>query len=459
MLFGLLLALLVVQSSRAVESSSTNVFNWDAGKEQMSADVRNWGLIDLLETVAVQTGWQVFVEPDDNFKASVKFNNLPKAQGLRRLLGDLNFAMLPGTNGPQRLYVFRTAMSYATKQMRGSGLRAAPKPKKIPDELIVRVKPGTDIEALAKALGAKIVGRIPELNAYRLKFESEEAAESARRQLLANSDVTGVENNYYLEQPFTPQELGGRTASPSKLSLNPVKRDGNNVVVGLVDTALQKQSPELEQLIKARVSLAGESPAASVSPTHADAMLNALAQALQQSLQISSGDVATGVQIVHVDVFGQGSGADTFTAALGMYEAYRRGATIINDSFGSYGESQVMIDVVKFLASQNVPVFAAVGNDGSNIPFSPASIPEVYAVTATERGQLASYANVGTTPDAAAPGTVMFLFNGLVYGSRGTSVSSAAAVGVAAGVADATGSPWSKVIPTVQRTLAVPVSR
>jgi len=432
--------------------TSTNTLVWNKEKDQITADVHDWELLDLLEVIAAQTGWHVYVEPDESFKASVKFKELPTAQGLRRLLGDLNFAMLPQTNGPQRLYVFRTAMNNATQQVRSAKARFVPKPKRVPNELIIRVKPGADIEALAKALGAKVVGKIPELNAYRLQFESEEAAEAARKLLLTNPAVTGVEYNYYLEAPLTPQNLGGRSATPTKLTLDPVKRDTSKVVVGLVDTALQKQAPEIEQLIKDRVSLAGDSPASSTSPTHADAMINALAQALQQAL----GGDATGVQIVHVDVFGQGAGADTFTAALGMYEAYKRGATLINDSFGSYGDSQIMTDVVKFLAGENVPVFAAVGNDASTTPFTPASIPEVIAVTATERGQLAAYANVGTTPDAAAPGAVLFYFNGLVYGSRGTSVSSAVASGVAAGIADRTGAPWAKVIPVVQQTLAVP---
>jgi thermitase len=451
-LLGLLLLWSGAAPAPAASATVTNSFVWNKDKEQMSADVRDWELLGLLETIAAETGWHVYVEPDDNFRASVKFKDLPTGQALRRLLGDMNFAMLPQTNGPQRLYVFRTAMGNATKQVRHGNVRSAPKPKKVPNELIIRVKPGTDIEALAKTLGAKIVGKIPELNAYRLQFESEAAAEAARKKLLANPEVTSVENNYYLESPLNPQSLGGRAATPTKLTLSPVKRDSGKVVVGLVDTALQKQTPELEQLIKERVSLAGDSPASSTQPTHADAMLNALAQAMQQAL----GDNATGVQIIHVDVFGQSAGANTFTAALGMYEAYKRGATIINDSFGSYGESEIMSEVVKFLAGENVPVFAAVGNDGSATPFSPASIPEVIAVTATERGQIAPYANVGTTPDAAAPGMVMFYFNGLVYGSRGTSVSSAAATGFTAGMADLTGAPFSRVLPVVQKSLAVP---
>ena len=429
----------------AAPAPATNSFTWNKEKEQMSADVYDWELLGLLETIAAETGWHVFVEPDESFKSSVKFKDLPTGQALRRLLGDMNFAVLPQTNGPQRLYVFRTAMNNATKQVRSAAARSAPKIKRAPNELIVRVKPGTDIEALAKALGAKVVGKIPELNAYRLQFEDEAATEAARKKLLADPSVVGVENNYYVDQPFTPLSLGGRSAAP-KLTLNPVKRDGKGVVVGLVDTGLQTQEAGLEKLIRERLALAGESVANPLSPTHADAMVNALMQA--------AGDA--NIQIISVDVFGPNANADTFTVALGMYEAYKRGATVINDSLGGYGESQILYDVIKFLANEKVPVFAAMGNDGSSQPFFPAAFPEVNAVTATDRGQIASFANVGTEPDVAAPGRVIFSFNGLVYGSVGTSVSSAVATGVAAGLADKNGVPVSQVIPAVQKVLAVP---
>lgn len=180
-------------------------------------------------------------------------------------------------------------------------------------------------------------------------------------------------------------------------------------------------------------------------------MMNAFIQAMQ-----ASGKTSSSVQTVFVDVFGGSSSANTFNVAAGMILAGNRGATVINASLGGYGESPILYDAVQQLAAHNIPVFAAVGNDGSTTPFYPAAIPGVVSVTAVERGKIASYANVGTTPDVAAPGGVVFSYNGLIYGSRGTSVSSAAATGVAAGLADSTCAPWSKVIPVVEKTLAVP---
>src|SRR5262245_6188723 len=95
-------------------AATTNVLTWNKAKDRVSADVRNWELIDLLEEIAGQTGWNVFVEPDDSFKSSVKFKDLPSGEALRRLLGEMNFAIMPQNNGSKRCYVFRTKMKYAT---------------------------------------------------------------------------------------------------------------------------------------------------------------------------------------------------------------------------------------------------------------------------------------------------------------------------------------------------------
>lgn len=429
-------------------ASGTNNLFWDRENERVTADVRDWELVPMLEEVAAQSGWNIFLEPDYRHKASVKFKSLPPGEALRRLLGDMNFAMMPQTNGQQRLYVFRTAMGNATQQMKTS--RPAPKPKRVLNELIIQVKPGTDVEALAKLLGAKIVGVIPELNAYRLRFEDEEATEAARKKLEANPDVTSVQNSYEVEQPLTPQNVGGIASPENKLTLNPPKKDGCKVVVGFVDSPLPKLSPEMEQFIKERVAVAGQSSVGD-SPTHQVAMVNAFVQAMQ-----ASGKSDTSVQIVSVDVFGASSSANTFNVAAGMIAAANKGATVINASLGGYGYSPILCDVIQQLASRGIPVFAAVGNDASKVPFYPAGCPGVVSVTSVEKGKIAPYANLGTQPDVGAPGQVLFNYNGFVYGSRGTSVASAAATGVAAGLADSTCAPWSKVIPLVEKGMPVP---
>jgi hypothetical protein len=456
LLQGILGLWIAVWFNPTMFGAATNYIVWQPQPEQFTADVREATLVGVLEEVARQTGWQVFVEPDESFRASVKYSDLPVGTALRRLLGELNFAFLPATNnGPQRLFVFRTTMNQATQQLRAGGVRPAPQAKRISNELTVRVKPGTDVEALARSVGAKIVGHIPELNAYQFQFEDEAAAEAAREKLLAHADVLGVENIYSVDPPFTPQSLPGRVAADASLKLDPPKSDDCRVVIALVDTTLQALSAQLEPFVKERVSLAGPVNANAMQPTHATAMANAVFQSIQ-----ASGQNSTSVRLLSVDVFGAGGAANTFNVAAGLIVAGNKGATIINASLGGYGDSPLLRDAVAQLAQHNIPVFAAVGNDASAVPFYPAAYQDVISVTSVDRsGKIAPYANTGTNPDVAAPGAVIFSHQGLTYGSQGTSVASAAAAGLAAGLSDGSCAPWAQILAALQKSLAVPAVR
>ena len=450
------LVLVLVTAIVPVRAATTNAITWDAAKDRVTADVRGLELWTLLEQVAKETGWNIFVEPGSKHEASAKFQNVSSGDALRRLLGDMNFALVPQTNGPNRLYVFRTGVGSATQQIQSKRRAIAKSAKRVPNELIVRVRPGTDIEALARSMGAKIVGRIPELDAYRLQFEDEEATETARKLLAANPDITSVQDNYFVDVPRYPETVAGMAAPQNSLKLNPIAGQGK-VTIGLVDTGLHQLSPELEQFIKARLSVVGDVKLDPTTPTHADGMLQAMLQAMEHSLK-SAGRSETDVKAIHVNVF-DGASANTFNVAKGMFEAANNGATIINASLGGYGDSQLLRDVVSQLWQKNIPVFAAVGNDASSSAFFPAAYPEVISVTAVDRGGVAPYANVGTQPDVALPGAVIFPYNGITWGSQGTSVSSAAATGVAAAIAGANGQPWSQVIPMLQKNFPVPPAR
>src|SRR5262249_23322239 len=121
----------------------------------------------------------VYLEPGITHTVSAKFKDLPMGEALHRLLGDVNFAYIPETNQPSRLMVYRTTRQSATQKVKGAE-RPAPKVAKanfIKNELIVRLKPGMKIEDIAKMLGAKVIGKIDGLNAYRLQFDSEAAAD------------------------------------------------------------------------------------------------------------------------------------------------------------------------------------------------------------------------------------------------------------------------------------------
>src|SRR5690349_13572393 len=79
---------------------------------------------------------------------------------------------------------------------------------------------------------------------------------------------------------------------------------------------------------------------------------------------------------------------------------------------------------------------ASAGNQPVPYPTFPAAQPEVIAVTASYKGQLAPYANYGNFVDVIGPGTVPVNYNNRSWVVSGTSPSSAWMSGWAAGMFD-----------------------
>ena len=103
-----------------------------------------------------------------------------------------------------------------------------------------------------------------------------------------------------------------------------------------------------------------------------------------------------------LDAGGYGSDIDGANAII---HATDMGANIISNSWGGYGDSQVLDDAVNYAISNGAIVVAAAGNGATNSLFFPAAIPDVIAVTATDMGDnFAFFSNYGDWVDIAAPG-------------------------------------------------------
>src|SRR5690242_16885876 len=129
---------LVLACGSTVPLRAADTFNWNTNRSQVTADVKSGKLLEVLEKIAAATGWRVFVEPETIHTVSAKFSNLAPGEALHLLLGDVNFALLPGTNASARLYVFRTSRERATQSVEPVKAQVAQEgPKAIANELIV----------------------------------------------------------------------------------------------------------------------------------------------------------------------------------------------------------------------------------------------------------------------------------------------------------------------------------
>ena len=412
---------------------ANDAFSWNTNQNRVTADIQSLNVERLLGRVAAATGWQVFLEPGTSRDVSAKFKDIPPGEALRLLLGDLNFALVPETNTSPRLYVFRTSRIKATRLIRPADAKGAARTASvIPNELIVRLKPGAKIEDIARLLGAKVLGRIDGLNAYRLQFQDETSADAARGQLAGNSDVAGVESNYVVDPPPSAVQVDPTGVPPLQLKLNPPGNTGR-VIVGLVDTAVQPLGGGLDSFLLKSISVAGDATPDPNSPTHGTSMFENM---LRSIAAVTGGN--SSVQVVSVDVYGPNPTTSTFDVASGIVQAVNNGANPVNLSLGSPADSQILRDIIDQAAQKGIVVVAAAGNDATSAPFYPAAYqPQVLSVTASAGSQLAPYANYGPYVDLIAPGTALVLYGNSAYLVSGTSSSSSAISGLIAGVANA----------------------
>lgn len=440
----------------AVASQAADRLVWRDKEGLVDADLESWPLAKLLMVISAKTHWQILVEPKLEHNVTAKFSGLKTGEALRRLLGSLNYMLVPATNAPSKLLVFRTSVLAATDLV---AVPVETEPlaidkKAIPNELIVTLKRGAkqSIEQIAGRLGAKITGRAADLRAYRLEFEDETAAEAARAELAKDEDVETVENNYAVPKPNRPEALALGALPP--FTLRPkATTDTSRVVVGLIDTAVQTQGTVLKEFLLPGVSVAAQAEPPADQPTHGTAMAETILYALSRSSETADG---TPVRLLPVDVYGSGDSTTTFEIAKGIYAAINGGARVVNLSLGGDNDSGLVRDVIKSGHDQGVIFVGAAGNEPVTTPTYPAAYSEVIAVTAATRdGQIAPYANRGDFVDVAAPGTSLVPYQNQPYVIVGTSTAAANVSAAAALVLSATGKGGSELEAQIRKAFAV----
>jgi hypothetical protein len=179
----------------------------------------------------------------------------------------------------------------------------------------------------------------------------------------------------------------------------------------------------------------------------AETVLRAVAQA---------GGGSSSVRILSVDVYGADATTTSWNVALGIQAAVNNGATVLNLSLGGPSDSAVLDSIIQQAIAAGIPVYAAAGNQPVSTPTYPAAAPGVIAVTATQGGQLAPYANFGSFVSLAMPGASVVYLGGQPYLVQGTSPATAYATGVAAGTKGADCLPWTQIQSAMQKKFAVP---
>jgi hypothetical protein len=416
----------------------SGTLEWRAGGKGVDAAIESWPVGRVIATIARATGWETYVEPNTDERITVRFEGLDPPAALRRLLGGLNFALLPQVKGPSKLFVYRQSIADATRLVSAAAVAppATEPGRAIPDELIVRRRSGAgeDVDRLASRLGGRVIGRVDGLDAYRLAFEDAATAREARAALAADPGTESVEDNVVLPPPETLIPITASPASPFPLARD-YSPSSDQVVVGLIDSAVQAEGSSLQEFLREGLSLYGEYRPPADELTHGTAMAATILDGVARALRERDASASRiPLSILPVDVYGPNPNTTTFDVAQGVYQALGQRVNVVNLSLGSDTDSPLLRGLIGEAARRGVLFVAAAGNDGRTRPIYPAADAGVISVTAGDpQGGIAGYANRGPWVDAMAPGINVIQYLDRSWYGAGTSFAASWVSGWAAG--------------------------
>ncbi|MDR5693730.1 MAG: S8 family peptidase [Armatimonadota bacterium] len=289
----------------------------------------------------------------------------------------------------------------------------------VPDELLVKFAPSVSPDPVARAVGARIVDRIPALGVFVLKVPTGTLEATllalSRNPLVEYAEVNGIAlalgitpNDPYADgvncynsshDGCVSQWAWGKIQAYDAWGITTGSAE---VKIAVIDTGIDSAHPDLPLLAPGANFVTKGAPPEDDNGhgTHVAGTIGALT------------NNATGVaglnwsiSLVPVKVL-DASGSGTYSAvANGITWSADNGAKVINLSLGGSVPSKTLEAAVKYAWNKGAVLACAAGNSGTTQKLYPAAYTNCIAVAATdENDQKASFSNYGKWVDVAAPG-------------------------------------------------------
>jgi subtilisin family serine protease len=309
----------------------------------------------------------------------------------------------------------------------------------VPGELIVGVN-GQSNETLQKLLDswhAKIVGELPEIQAYLVSLE-EPSVSATLSKAEAYAGFGYVEPNYYVHAALTPNDPFWTSQwAPQKVRANlawDIELGKRSVVVAVIDTGIDYHHEDLAaNYLPSGYDWVNHDNNPLDDNGHGTHVAGIIGAVTNNGVGVAG---LSQVSIMAEKVLGNTGSGTIFDVAEGVIDATNKGARITNNSYGTYLYSDTMRAAFQYASSHGVLNIAAAGNDNGDQLFYPAAFGEfVIAVAGTDQNN-ARYtsSNYGDWIELSAP--AVDIISTLPYDSygslTGTSMASAFVAGVAA---------------------------
>lgn len=283
-------------------------------------------------------------------------------------------------------------------------------------EVLVHMKAGTDVNALAADYSTIVEDGMPETGVYELRVPSNHTTDSFLAALHHDRRVRTAEPDSELDapevdgspihKPFDRSKLPGaylNQAAYTQVHLGKAltMAKGTNVTVAILDTGVAAHPALQGHLVPGYNVLAPDTPPADVP----DGLIN---NVVGHGTMIAGliARLAPNAKIMPIRVLdGDGYGT-TLTVVKGIRYALQHGARVISLSCGSPKDSETLRNVLDDAERYSAVIVAAAGNDGLNMCRYPAANANVIAVAAVEsNNQKTVFSNYGRRIQVVAPGT------------------------------------------------------
>lgn len=313
----------------------------------------------------------------------------------------------------------------------------------VEQEVLVRIKPGADIDKIVSEVGGTIIETLPQISVIRIKLAPKVSIAEAIKTLEKFKEVEYAEpngicymdlipNDSHYGSQWAPQLTGAESAWDKTTG-------AAGVIIAITDTGVDGTHPDFE----GKVIGGWDTYYDVVIPPGTDSSGNShgthcagIAAAVGDN-GLGMAGVAWGSKIMPVKICkDDNTSASWSDMAQAFMWAADHGADIISCSFGGPYYSQTMKDATDYaVIDMGCAMFVSMGNDSINKIAYPAGYQSVIAVGATDaHDEIASFSTTGDHMSVCAPGVEIY---STIHGSAydyysGTSMACPFAAGAAA---------------------------
>ena len=311
-------------------------------------------------------------------------------------------------------------------------------------EVLVEIRPGASIDAINQRYGTSTIQRIYGTNLYRLR--TKEGKESrVRKKLGLDSDVLSAALNPVITTPVNafghavigfpgdhPESGQARSSYLSQrlvgdLGAIQLRARGAGVIVAVIDTGIDRLHADIKDHIWTDP---GEIPDDNIDndndglidDVYGWSFLDASKDTLERRDTATSSVsghgtfiaglialIAPDAKIMPIRAFSSDGVSDAFSIAQSIKYAVDHGAQVVNLSFGTTEDSQVIHDAVSYAEQRGVLLVAAAGNEAISDDLAPqfpanwkSQVMSVAAIDSNDRK--AGFSNYGSNISVSAPG-------------------------------------------------------